>query len=200
MCMSDGTHLDPYTSVSGDNLTSTMPDGSDELLALALQSRRENRLADARRYLIEAVNRCREGEARTDLAKALTRLGQIERDVHHSDAALRSYEEAAAIYRAEGDALRLAHTVRHVGDIQQDDGHPELAEPCYREALAIYRSHAKTPPLDLANAIRGLAILKGEAGEAAEARLLWEEARDLYTAVNVKAGVDESERRLALLG
>jgi tetratricopeptide (TPR) repeat protein len=176
-----------------------MSNGSDELLELALTARRENRLADARQYLVEAVNRYREAEARVDLAKALTCLGQMERDMHHSDAALRNYGEAAAIYRAAEDALHLAHTVRHVGDIHQQEGHPGLAEPCYQEALAIYRSHVQTPPLDLANAIRGLAILKGEVGEAAEARRLWEEAKDLYAAVNVKVGVEESLGRLTRL-
>ena len=32
-------------------------------------------------------------------------------------------------------------------------------------ALALYRSHERTPPLDLANTIRPLAILKDDAGE-----------------------------------
>jgi tetratricopeptide (TPR) repeat protein len=176
-----------------------MPDGPDELLALALQARRENRLADARQYLVETVSRRRNVGATAELAEALTRLGQIERDMGHNDAALRSYEEAAAIYRARGDALRLAHTVRHVGDIQRNEGNLELAEPCYQEALRIYRSNEKTPPLDLANAIRGFALLKGEAGDAQEARWLWEEAMGLYASLDVKAGVDESVRRLARL-
>jgi tetratricopeptide (TPR) repeat protein len=176
-----------------------MSNGSDELLELALEARRENRLADARQYLVEVVNRYREADAQVDLAKALTRLGQIERDMRHSDAALRNYGEAAAIYRAAEEELHLAHSVRHLGDIYQKEGHPGLAEPCYHEALAIYRSHVQTPPLDLANAIRGLAILKGEMGEAAEARLLWEEAKVLYAAANVKVGVEESLRRLTRL-
>jgi hypothetical protein len=51
----------------------------------------------------------------------------------------------------------------------------------------------------LANAIRGLAILKTDAGEAATARALWEEARDLYATLNVDAGVAESNHRLGLL-
>lgn len=176
-----------------------MPDRWDELLALALQARQEHRLADARQHLIEAVKLYRGPGATVGLAKALTRLGQIERDLGDNDSALRNYEEAAAIYRAGGDLLRLAHTVRHVGDIHRNEGHAALAEPCYHEALSIYRSHEHTPPLDLANAIRGLAILKGEVGEAGEARLLWAEAKELYTAINVKAGVDESTRRLAQL-
>jgi len=176
-----------------------MLNGPDESLELASQARRENRLADARQHLVESVKRCRENGSSLDLAKALIRLGQIERDMHHRDAALRNYEEATAIYRAEGDPLRLAHTVRHLGDIHREAGHAELAEPCYGEALSIYRSHDQTPPLDLANAIRGWAILREEMGEAGEAKKLWEEARELYAAVNVEAGVEESSRRIALL-
>jgi hypothetical protein len=95
--------------------------------------------------------------------------------------------------------LRLAHTVRHVADIRREAGRPDLSESCYHEALNLYRNHAMTPPLDLANAIRGLAILKTDAGDTATARALWEEARDFYAAVNVEAGVAESSRRLALL-
>lgn len=176
-----------------------MSDASDKLLREATQARREDRHADAKRILVEAVDICRKSESRSDLAKALTDLGQIERDLHHNQAALPYYEEALAIYRAEGDALKIAHTVRHVGDIQRNQGHRELAELCYREALNIYRSQERTPSLDLANAIRGLAILTFDAGEAEEAKLLWQEARDLYAGVNVAAGVAESTRRLALL-
>src|SRR5271156_1274894 len=156
-----------------------MSDRLDGLLRDAAQARREDRQADAKRLLVEAVEMCRKGESRSDLAKALTGLGQIERDLHNNKAALGHYEEALAIYRAEGDALKVAHTVRHVGDIQRNEGHRELAEPCYREALRIYRGDERTPPLDLANAIRGLAILTFDAGEAEEAKTLWREARDL---------------------
>ena len=142
---------------------------------------------------------CRKAGSRAELAKALTGLGQIERDLHRREVALQHYEEAVAIYRAEGDVLMLAHSIRHVADIHLDEGRAELAEPHYHEALNLYRSHEQTPPLDLANAIRGLAILTHDAGRTDEARLLWQEARDLYAVVNVEAGVAESSRRLALL-
>jgi tetratricopeptide (TPR) repeat protein len=176
-----------------------MSEVSDKLLGQASQARREHRLADAKRDLVEAVELCRKAGARVDLAMALTGLGQIERDLQNSDSARGHYEEAVAIYRAEGDVLSLAHAIRHLGDIRRHEGHRELAEPCYREALNLYRSHERTPPLDLANAIRGFAILKDEAGEVKEARLLWEEAGKLYAAVKVEAGVAESSRRLAVL-
>ena len=177
-----------------------MPDSFDQLMQRATQARREHRPADAERDLIEAVAIGRKSGVRVDLARALTGLGQIERDLKRMDAALQHYEEALALFRAEGDVLKIAHTVRHAGDIHQDAGRPELAEPCYREALQLYRGDQRTPPLDLANAIRGLALLKDNAGETEEARLLWKEARELYSAVNVEAGVAESTRRLARLG
>jgi tetratricopeptide (TPR) repeat protein len=93
----------------------------------------------------------------------------------------------------------LAHTIRHVADILRESGRAELAEPRYDEALALYRKHPETPPLDLANAIRGLALLKSDSRRSESAKALWQEARELYAAVNVEAGVEESKRRLAML-
>ena len=176
-----------------------MSDVSDNLLRQASQARREHRLAEAKRDLVEAVDLFRKAGTRIELAKALTGLGQVERDLQNILAARKYYEEAVAIYRAEGDALKLAHTIRHLGDIYRHEGQRDLAERTYREALSLYRTHQRTSPLELANAIRGLAILQDDAGEVKEARLLWEEARGLYAAVKVEAGVVESSRRLTLL-
>jgi tetratricopeptide (TPR) repeat protein len=117
----------------------------------------------------------------------------------HGSAALGPHEEAVAICRELGDPLLLAHTVRHLGDVHQDAGRLDLAEPCYHEALALYRSHGQAHTLDLANAIRPLAMLKEKNGELDEARRLWLEARGLYAAVDVQAGVAESAARLARL-
>ena len=169
-----------------------------QLMREANRARFENP-NEAHRLYSKALECCRSARNRRDLIQALKGLGQIERDLNNNDAALRLYEEAVAICREEGDALMLAHTVRHVGDIHQDARRDELAEPCYYKALSIYRSHAETLPLDLANTIRPLAILKETAGEFEEATRLWTEARDLYAAVNVSQGVAESSRRLARL-
>jgi tetratricopeptide (TPR) repeat protein len=171
----------------------------EALLARALQARRENRQAEAKPDLVEAVNLCRRYGEPLLLARSLTSLGQIERDLRHAEAALQHYEEAAAIYRSAGDLLKLAHTVRHIGDILQDEGRLIQAEPHYREAMEIYRAHPETPPLDLANAIRGYALLQGATGKRQEAIALWQEAGKLYASVGVEAGVAESARRIALL-
>lgn len=133
------------------------------------------------------------------MAITLKALGQIERDMHHPETALPLYEEAVSIYRDEDDPLALAHTIRHVADIQQGLAQLDFAELRYREALAIYRTQPETSKLDLANTIRGLAILTFDTGRTDEAKVLWQEAHDLYSAVDVKAGINESSRRLALL-
>jgi tetratricopeptide (TPR) repeat protein len=175
-----------------------VPSAIDNLLVLARHARFEDP-DSARRDLIEAVALARRAQDLLQLAKTLTALGQVERDLHHADEALQHYEEAAAIYRAADVPLKLAHTVRHVGDIYLDKGQLALAEPGYVEALAIYRAHPETSALDLANTIRGLALLKGDLGETQQAKALWEEAWELYASVNVEAGVAESRRRIELL-
>lgn len=170
------------------------------LMERAHQARRERRLADARRDFVEAVALCRHKAMQRELVQALKGLGQIERDLGHAGAARPLYEEAVAICRRREDTLELAHTIRHLGDIHRDTGRPDLAEPCYDEALTLYRGCERTAPLDLANAIRPLAILKEGAEEIEEARRLWEEARDLYAAAEVGEGVDDCSARLERLG
>jgi tetratricopeptide (TPR) repeat protein len=176
-----------------------MGDTSETLLKQGYQARREDRLADAKAHFAEAVDSCRKAGDSAMLARALTGLGQIASDQHETSAALSHYEDAVDLYRKLEDPLMLAHTVRHVGDILRKQGRLELAAPCYCEALEIYRSHGQTTPLDLANAIRGYALLKGDAGESAEAGKLWQESGHLYAAVGVEAGVTESQRQIALL-
>lgn len=106
---------------------------------------------------------------------------------------------AVAGLRKVDDPLRLAHSVRHLGDAYYYSGRESLAEPCYVEAVSIYRRYEHRRPLDLANALRSFGVLKDEVGAAEEAQRLWQEAHDLYVAVNVPAGIAESAARLALL-
>ncbi len=162
-------------------------------------ARREDRPADALRDFGEAVTLARRlGNAR-DLVHALKGLGQLERDQGDGDRARPLYEEAVALCRTEDDPLLLAHTVRHLGDIHQDAGRIDLAEPCYHEALALYRVNHGTSVLDLANAVRPLALLKEKTGEIEESMRLWEEARNLYASLHLGEGVDEASARLSRL-
>jgi tetratricopeptide (TPR) repeat protein len=169
------------------------------LIHKGYSARREDRLEDARGLFTRAVELSRNANDSGSLAQALAGLGQIERDLHHDLDARRHYEEAVAACRTLQEPLRLAHTVRHLADILRGQGETSLAESSYLEALQIYRSTPEHRPLDLANTIRGFALLKSDGGDAQEARSLWQQAKDLYAAVDVEAGVKESERQLSLL-
>jgi tetratricopeptide (TPR) repeat protein len=130
--------------------------------------------------------------------REVRKLAESARHEGRLDEARRLYEQAVAICRELGDPLVLAHTVRHLGDVHYESGRRELAEPCHVEALAIYREHDPSP-LDLANALRSLAITREEGGAFGEAARLWQEAGELYERTGVAAGVAESRRRVARL-
>ncbi len=170
-----------------------------ELLSHGRIARSERRLADAKKYFAEAVERCRKGNDRLLLAQALSGLGQIERDLGNPAAALRHYGSAVDLRRAEDDPLVLAHTIRHVADILREERQLAKAALYYEEALEIYRKHEQTPALDLANAIRGYALLKADLGDPQEATFLWHEAMALYADLGVQAGVTESQSQIAFL-
>ncbi len=176
-----------------------MPD-PHEYLDRAREARRENRPADARRGFQEALAAARASGLRPEFIKALAGMAQMKRDVGDLGSAVTLYEEAVALSRERDDALQLAETVRHLGDAHAEAGHVDAAESCYDEALRLYRGHEHAPPLDLANAIRGHAILREGVGDRERARELWREAGDLYDAAGVPDGVQECADRLADLG
>jgi len=177
-----------------------MADESIEaLIREGYQARFEHRPADAAALFTRAVELCRAAGQALLLARALTGLGQIERDLGNTATAAGHYEEAIAIQRTASSPLTLAHTVRHLGDIRRHRGELKVADACYEESLAIYRKQSETPPLDLANAIRGYALLKAAAGNDGDSVMLWQEAGALYESLGIEAGVAESKAQLAQL-
>ncbi len=127
--------------------------------------------------------------------KELRQRAENARHEHRYDEAIALYEQAVALCRELNDPLFLAHTIRHLGDVHYEAGQHELAMPHLVEAVAIYRKHDPRP-LDLANAIRSLAIAREDAGALNEALRLWEEAHELYVATNIEPGIAETARRV----
>ena len=153
----------------------------------------------ARQLLMDTVERLRGEGTSIDLANTLRELGELERWRSDHTAATRHYEESVALLREMDEPLKLSHTVRHLGQVLQEMGDIERAESCYQEALDLHRSHGKPLSLDLANAVRYLAVVKVERDATHDASLLWREAHDLYRALNIQAGVAEGAACLALL-
>lgn len=157
----------------------------EERIDAAWQARREGRHEAARRELLEVITTSRKAGKRLVLIRALTALAHVVRDRGEDERALPLYEEAITLCRDEGDDLLLAHTVRHLGDLHRATGRLLEAEPYYDEALTLYRRAATPPPLDYANALSPMALLKRDQGDIDMARRLWSEARALYESVGI---------------
>lgn len=104
--------------------------------------------------------------------------------------AMALYRDAADRAGAIGDMGRRAHALRHVGDIAVERGEIAIAVAAAQEAVALYRSIGDRS-LNLANALRVAALAL-----EAEARGHWFEARALYAAAGVDAGIAEADARL----
>lgn len=171
----------------------------DALISKGYAARKEHRPQDALQHFADAIAFSKSTNDGNGLARSLAGLGQIERDLHNHSAARQHYEESVAVYRTLDNPLALAHTVRHLADILRGQKEHTLAEASYKEAVQTYRHHENTHPLDLANTLRGYALLKTANHDTPEALELWREAKTLYAKCNVESGVAESDRQIALL-
>ncbi|MGC1422758.1 MAG: tetratricopeptide repeat protein [Terracidiphilus sp.] len=162
------------------------------LLDQARTAKKERRLEEAaelfRRGLTESLNM---------RATLFEELAYVERNLRDQESSQEHYRQAGEIYRSLGNPLK--NTIRHAADLLREQKRLDEAEVLYVESLEIYRRQKDTPPLDLANAIRGFALLKEDVGDRKEALSLWREARDLYELTGIPAGVSESDRRIGLL-
>jgi hypothetical protein len=134
-----------------------------------------------------------------DAAQQKIEEGRAARNAGDLAGGLRGYEAAVVLLREMDAPLRLAHTVRHVADMQREACAMGPAKKNYAEALSLYRENPATGRLDLANTLRGYALMMEALGDRATARAMWAEAGELYHAVGVQAGIEEAARRVERL-
>jgi tetratricopeptide (TPR) repeat protein len=175
----------------------TMSETFQEQFARGYKARREGRAADSRAIFLKAVRSAAEDGDRPDLAEALCGLGQAERDIGNLPASRHHYQGAAVLYREIGPSASLAFALRHEADIVRELCLPAEAEPLYLEAEGIYRQQGEAAELDLANTLRGLALVYESSGRADASKPLFEQARALYAKCKVQAGVAECEEKLS---
>ena len=173
-----------------------MGESFQELFAQGYKARRENRIADSRAIFIKGVRSAAEEGDRASLAEALCGLGQAERDIGNLPAAHLHYAGAATLYREIGPPARLAYAIRHEADLLREECRSAEAEPLYLEAASIYRAQGEEAALDLANTLRGLALVAESSGKPDASKSFWQEARQLYAKCNVEAGVAECDKKL----
>jgi tetratricopeptide (TPR) repeat protein len=124
-------------------------------------------------------------------AKSARRQGRL------SDATA-LYEEAAQSFQAEDQPARWAHALRHAAEFALRAGDSVTG---LREAQIVVEYYRGAPPttLEMANALRVMALAEAAAGEKDSAMEHWSEARVLYRDAGIADGVLEADRHVALL-
>ena len=104
--------------------------------------------------------------------------------------------KAIEYYKRAGDPLKIAHALRHQADIMCHMDCGIEAHTLYQKALDIYNKNKNTPPLDLANALRGYALNLVDMGHKEEARKIWEEVARQYASLGLTDGESEAQNWL----
>ncbi len=118
---------------------------------------------------------------------------------HRPVDARNAYARAAALSRESGAPVLQAYALRHLSDLDCHSGHPEQALAHAEQAAALYAANGGGASLDMANSLRLRALALDALRRPDQARTVWTEARDLYAALEIAAGVAECETRLERL-
>ncbi len=169
-----------------------------KLLEQAWNKRRGEQYADAEALLIEARGLCG-----ADDYDALGRIYhiymQLDYDQGNLTKALELCQKSLSYYKKTNKPDRIAHSTRHLADLQRHLGLAAESESNYRKAMGMYKASPVQQAGDLANALRGFAIVLENRKKTDEAITAWRETKTLYQSLGLEAGVDEATQRLAAL-
>ena len=143
----------------------------------------------------QALEECCDDDDPRLVAELHAELAYVERALHDEQSAEAHYRRATEMFRTLHDPYRTAHNMRHLADILRETGKPLEAAPFYSESIEFFRKSGEYP-LQLANALRGLALMQGDVKDFAGSLQSWSEAKALYQMVSVDAGVAESRKRI----
>lgn len=162
-----------------------------DLLAEAWAKRREADYPAAKSLLTQAQELCAADDY-ASLGRIYHIYMQFEADHDRLAEAINYCRQSVGYYARSGMPGKVAHSTRHLADLQRELGLGEEAVQNYRAAIAIYRAQKDTNPGNLANALRGFGLALELVGEIEEAKLVWEETKDLYAVCGLEVGVEEA--------
>ncbi len=166
-----------------------------DLLAEAWAKRRVADYLAAKSLVTQAQELCAANDY-ASLGRIYHIYMQFEADHDRLAEAINYCRQSVAYYARSGMPGKVAHSTRHLADLQRELGLGAEAVQHYRAAIAIYRAEKDTNPGNLANALRGFGLTLELVGEMEEAKLVWEETKDLYAACGLEAGVEEAREHI----
>jgi hypothetical protein len=132
------------------------------------------------------------GETLVELAKSERRAGRLK---ECSDV----YGQAADAFDFAGELMHGAHAKRHAAEVLLQTGDAAGACAGILAVLGFYRGR-EVGRLEMANTLPVAGLAEEGRGGLDAARAFWGEARELYLAEGIDAGVAECQRRLQGLG
>jgi tetratricopeptide (TPR) repeat protein len=151
------------------------------------------------RTLVEAAHKsCQENDFNA-LGRIFHIQMQFESDHDEYSKAVKLCQKSVEYYKKANNQDKIAHWTRHLADLQYKLDEYENSELNYRVVIDIYRENPRTHPGNLANALRGFALLPEKQGKNQEAIETWQETKALYNSIQLKEGVDEADERLESL-
>ena len=169
-----------------------------DLLDSAWNERRKGAYNKVFQLLEDAKRICRP-EDHAALARIDKIFGQVEADHDRYDNAHFFYKKSLSHYRKTGQQDKIIHTLRHIADLERELGSFEVAEQHYREVVFWYRNNPGSGKGNLANSLRGFALVLEVQGKKEEAIQVWEEVKRFYTELNLDEGITEAKERLTNL-
>lgn len=169
-----------------------------KLLEDAWVRRRENNYKEAETLVTKAKELCKEDDF-IFLGRIYHVTMQFEYDRKNYTKALQLCQESLSYYKKSKDLNKIAHSTRHIADLEYHLGNYDNSEEFYKASLKLYRENKNTNSLDMANALRGYAILLEKNKKGLEAIQIWTGAKQYYEASNIKAGINEANKKIKLL-
>ena len=169
------------------------------LLNLASTARNEGQEDEAERLYKQAAEEARAQDT-VGRAEALCGAAQIRRDRGDRTGASIYLSEAITLLRNEHGnqpdtiAPTLAYALRLAAEVRSELGENAVAGSHIQEAVRLYRAIQPQPTLDLANALRVLAM-----NNEREALAAWREAQLLYNQAHITEGNEEAQRHVDCL-
>ena len=169
-----------------------------EYLNDAWDLRRLGQYHNSKEVLVKAHKLCKEKDFEL-LGRVYHIYMQYEYDHEKYNEAVKFCRLAISFYVKGNNPNKIAHATRHLADLQLELNRLDKAEKNYLHAIDIYRKDPNTPKGDLANALRGYALVLEKGEKIAKAIEMWEEILHLYQDKGFQEGIDEASQRLKIL-
>lgn len=119
----------------------------------------------------------------------------LHNDLNDLDESVLWYNKSKDVYDQGGFKSKVNHVNRHIAEIETKRGNTKEARDLYEKVLVDYRSD-KTHAGELANTLRGYALLIEATEGKDSAKIHWQETRNLYDSLGIKEGVEECDKHI----